>query len=82
MGRPKGAKSDPNRKPLQFKQTEVQRAIRGVQAQGLPVHRVDVDPRSGLISIMAGPAIQNDDAAEKAWDARLKENAQNEKQST
>jgi hypothetical protein len=54
MARPLGSKNNPNRKPLPFRQREVSRAIRSVQATGLPISGVDIDPRSGKISITTG----------------------------
>jgi hypothetical protein len=35
MARPKGSKSNPNRKPLPFKKRSVERAYKGVRAAGL-----------------------------------------------
>jgi hypothetical protein len=48
VGRPKGSTSK-----LLFKQSEVERAIRGVQTQGLTVKCVEVDPHTGKISVYA-----------------------------
>ena len=53
-GRPKGAKNNPNRTRLPFKLTEIARAIRGVQAMGLSVVRIDVNPAAGTFSIVPG----------------------------
>lgn len=49
-GRPKGGKNNPSQLP--FKTAEVTRAIRGALNIGLAIGRVDVNPRTGLISII------------------------------
>ena len=65
-GRPRGGKNDPKRVPLPFKVSEVSRGIRGVLNMGLRVARVDIDPRSGLISIATAPQTVDDRVVEKA----------------
>jgi hypothetical protein len=55
MVRPKGSKSNPNRKPLPFKQTDIERAIKGVEARRLPIHRIEIDPNTGKITIGTSP---------------------------
>jgi hypothetical protein len=57
LGRPRGSKNNPNRKILPFRQSEVERAIRGVQARGLTVARIDIEPRLGKISVVPGPPL-------------------------
>jgi hypothetical protein len=52
MARPIGSKNNPNRKPLPFKHREVSRAIRSVQSRGLPITGVEIDPRTGKITVM------------------------------
>jgi hypothetical protein len=42
------------RRPLSFKQRDVTRAVRAAKAAGLPVHRVEIDPRTGCIVIDTG----------------------------
>ncbi len=76
MARPKGSKSNPLRRQLPFKQSEVERAIRGARAQGLSVCRIDIEPRSGKISIVAQPSGMTNDA--NPWDEVLK-NAEDKK---
>jgi hypothetical protein len=61
MARPKGSKTNPNRKRLPFKQSEIERAIRGARAQGLNVGRIEIEPRSGKISIVAAPSGTDED---------------------
>jgi hypothetical protein len=73
-GRPKGAKSNPDRHRLPFKQSEIERGLRAVEAMGLQVHSVELDPHTGKIFIGTKPT----DAAvslNKAdpWDARTKD---------
>ena len=41
-----------NRSPLLFKQSDVSRACRGVQELGMDIGRVDIDPRTGVISVI------------------------------
>ena len=55
-GRPKGAKSDPNRKRLPFKQRDVTRALSGVMSKGLSVQKIQIHPTSGTITITTGKA--------------------------
>jgi len=44
------------RKPCAFKQRDVARAVRGAEAAGIQIGRVDIDPASGKISIVpTGP---------------------------
>ncbi len=47
-----------NRRSLSFKQSEVERAIRAVQAQDLPVERIEIDPQSGKIAITTISGLQ------------------------
>jgi hypothetical protein len=54
-GRPKGAKNNPNRIPIDFKQSNVRRAIKAVQSMDLSVASVEVDQRTGKITVNAGP---------------------------
>lgn len=51
MGRPKGSKTNPFKTPLPFKQSEIERAIRSVQARDLPIHHIEIDPVTRRISI-------------------------------
>jgi hypothetical protein len=63
VGRPKGAKSDPNRIRLPFTQGEIVRAVRGVLRMGLTVSKIEIHPRTGLITITPGP---KEDSAKEA----------------
>jgi hypothetical protein len=65
-GRPPGGKTDPNRVQLPFKTAEVTRAIRGVLNMGLTVSRIDIEPRTGLISITPAAPTVSRAADEKA----------------
>jgi hypothetical protein len=78
-GRPKGSKTSPNHKPLPFKLSELQRSIKGVQSMGLTVGRVEIDPRSGKITIVPGVIVTaSGDPKTNSWDEVLP-NAQNQK---
>jgi hypothetical protein len=39
---------------LNFRQADVQRAIRAAKATGLPVARVEVDPKTAKITVIVG----------------------------
>jgi hypothetical protein len=40
--------------PVRFRKNEIARAVRGAQDIGLTVHRIEVDPASGKISLVTG----------------------------
>ena len=50
-GRPLGSKDDPNRARLPFKTSDVMKVIRGAYNMGMAVDAVEVDPKTGLITI-------------------------------
>lgn len=74
-GRPKGARSNPDRTPLDFKQSNVRRAVKAVQAMGLPIGRIEIDPRSGKITVEVGGAMTS---SPNPWDT---DHAQDQKRS-
>jgi hypothetical protein len=76
MARPRGKKNDPLRRQLPFKQSEIERAIRGARAQGFNVSRIEIEPRTGKISIVAAEPDKNDGA--NPWNQVLK-NAEDKK---
>ena len=50
-GRPKGSKTDPTKiARLPFKQSELMRGIRGVIGMGLQIERIEIQPRTGMIT--------------------------------
>ena len=57
--RPKGSKIKP---ALRFKQSEVERAVRSVQTQGLNVTRVEIDLTNGKIAVFADDKEKRDAA--------------------
>jgi hypothetical protein len=72
MARPLGSKNNPNRKPLPFKHREIARAVRSVQSTGLPIAGVEVDPRTGKITVMTGPTTPGDNNKNRnPWDEVL-----------
>jgi hypothetical protein len=40
---------------MSFKQSEVERAVKAIEARGLPISVVTVDPHTGEIKIAIGP---------------------------
>ena len=77
MARPKGSKNNPNRRQLPFRQSEIERAMRAAKAQGLSVGRIDINPRTGVISVFPGQSTDTD-AIKNTWDEVLT-NAQDKK---
>jgi hypothetical protein len=73
-----GSKNNPNRKPLPFRQREVARAIKSVRSCGLPITAVDIDPRTGKITVVTGSPTTGDDSKSNPWDKEFP-NAANEK---
>jgi hypothetical protein len=49
-----------SRKPCAFKQRDIARAVRGAEAAGVKIARVDIEPNSGRISIVAVGVSTND----------------------
>jgi hypothetical protein len=47
------------RKPCAFKQRDIARAVRGAEAAGVEIGRVDIDPLTGKISIVPAVASKN-----------------------
>jgi hypothetical protein len=74
-GPTQGSKSNPDRKRLPFKQSEIERGIRAVEAMGLQVHSVELDPHTGKIYIGTSPNSADVDLDEVQWDKRVKKNA-------
>jgi hypothetical protein len=50
-------KRKPTTPEMPFKTAEVTRAIRGVMNHGLSIERIEIQPRSGLITVVPGPAL-------------------------
>jgi hypothetical protein len=48
------------RKACVFKQRDVARAVRGAEAAGVKIGRVDIDPATGKISIVPAAEPKND----------------------
>jgi hypothetical protein len=70
MARPKGSKTNPNRKPMAFKQRELERAVKAIQRRKLPITAAEIDPHTGRIKISIG-APSSDSAVENVWDEVL-----------
>jgi hypothetical protein len=49
-----------SRRPYAFKERDVVRAVRGAEAAGIKVARVDIEPNTGRISIVAAGTSTND----------------------
>jgi hypothetical protein len=71
VGRPKGSKSNPNRKPMRFKQRELERAVKPIQRRKLPIAAAEVDPVTGKIKITIGQPASSDAAVQNSWDEVL-----------
>ena len=57
---------------LRFKQSEIERAIRGLRNQGLGVSRIEIDPASGRFTIVSGqPSNSANDTSKNPWDTVL-----------
>jgi hypothetical protein len=71
MARPKGVRNNPFRQRLPFRQSEIERALRAARRQGVTVTRIDIEPRTGKISIGIEPATvfaqPEADVDTKAW---------------
>jgi hypothetical protein len=52
LGRPPGRKNNPNRAPLPFKTTDAMRAIRAARNEGVEIGRIEIEARSGRITIV------------------------------
>jgi hypothetical protein len=70
------AKPKYRKAPVRFKQSEMQRAIRGAQAEGLQVGRVEVDPVSGKIIVVtvtdqSTDTDQQNTNESRRWDERV-----------
>ncbi len=78
MARPRGSKTNPNRTRLPFKQSEIERAIRGVRSMGLPIDRVEIYPTCGKILIGTSPAGDAVNSKTNPWDEVLS-NAEDKK---
>jgi hypothetical protein len=55
----------PNDKRLRFTQREVQRVIKAARAMGLPIGKIEVDPGTGVITVVPGTT---DTADNNEWD--------------
>lgn len=58
-----------SRVPLNFRQADVQRAIKAAQATGLTVARVEVDPKTSKITVVIGEPEKVEEAkVASSWD--------------
>jgi hypothetical protein len=51
------------RKPVNFKLTDLQRAIRAAREENLPLDRVEIDPKTGKISVILTPPAEKSSPA-------------------
>lgn len=49
-----------SRKACAFKQRDIARAVRGAEAAGVKIGRVEIEPNTGRISIVPASASSND----------------------
>jgi hypothetical protein len=74
-GRPKGSKTNPNRKPLPFKQNWIERVGRAVLAMGLTPIAIKVHPQTGEMTFYTSPtgdAVTVDLNEANPWDKVLR----------
>jgi hypothetical protein len=57
-----------SRVPLNFRQADVQRAIKAATAEGLKVARVEVDPKTAKISVIIGEPEAEEAEELNPWD--------------
>jgi hypothetical protein len=62
-----------SRRPCAFRQRDIVRAVRGAEAAGVKIARVDIEPNTGTISIVPASISTNDSELDR-W---LKEQPQN-----
>ena len=53
---------------MNFRQSDVQRAIRAAKATGLPVARVEVDPKTAKITVIVGEPETEAAKVVNSWD--------------
>ena len=46
------------RKPVNFRRSDLQRAIRAAREEGLAFDRIEVDPKTGKISVILAPPVE------------------------
>ncbi len=56
-GRPLGAKNDPDRKPLPFRQADLKRCLRAMRSEGVQ-GQVEINPRTGRLYIIPNAPAQ------------------------
>jgi hypothetical protein len=58
------------RRPCTFRQTDIAKAVRGAQAAGLAVARVEVDRDGRIVVVAASGAVEHNAASTRnEWDA-------------
>ncbi|WP_414833605.1 hypothetical protein [Afifella sp. YEN Y35] len=66
-----------SRRAVAVTQSEITRALKGVAAAGLPVERVEIDPRTGRIVVTStladGSTVRTGEGARNDWDTVLNE---------
>jgi hypothetical protein len=63
-----------SRRPCAFRQRDIARAVRGAEAAGVKIARVDIEPNVGRISIIPAGASTNDSELDR-WLKRQPQNA-------
>jgi hypothetical protein len=63
-----------SRRPCAFRQRDIVRAVRGAEAAGVDIGRVDIDPLTGKISIVPAAAVKNHSELDR-WLEERRDNA-------
>jgi hypothetical protein len=56
------------RRPCTFRQADITKAVRAVQAAGVPVARVEVDREGRIIVVAQSGAVEHNGASRNEWD--------------
>jgi hypothetical protein len=57
-----------SRAPSNFRQQDVARAIKAAQASGLPIARIEVDPKTAKITVIVGEPATEEAQKVNPWD--------------
>jgi hypothetical protein len=58
-----------SRAPPNFRQGDVSRAIAAAKSHGLPIARIEIDPKTAKITVVIGEAATDQQPAASPWDS-------------